>query len=89
MKKQFSLLLFVLTTASVFAQQKWSETPKGAYNLVTNPNGQALGYAPASGINLLTVNGLAFKDLNRNGKLDPFEDWLQYSNKKGIANGFR
>ena len=24
---------------------------------------------------LLTVDGLQFKDLNRNGKLDPFEDW--------------
>ncbi|MGB7601358.1 MAG: glycoside hydrolase family 3 N-terminal domain-containing protein, partial [Candidatus Sulfotelmatobacter sp.] len=24
---------------------------------------------------LLTVDGLTFKDLNRNGKLDPYEDW--------------
>ena len=24
---------------------------------------------------LLTVDGLVFKDLNRNGKLDPYEDW--------------
>ena len=23
----------------------------------------------------LSVDGLAFKDLNRNGKLDPYEDW--------------
>ncbi|MRW92063.1 glycoside hydrolase family 3 protein [Duganella sp. FT80W] len=26
-------------------------------------------------IPLLTVNGLQFRDLNRNGKLDPYEDW--------------
>lgn len=24
---------------------------------------------------LLTVDGYAFKDLNRNGRLDPYEDW--------------
>ena len=27
------------------------------------------------GAPLLTVDGLQFKDLNRNGKLDPYEDW--------------
>ncbi len=26
-------------------------------------------------VNLLTINGLQFKDLNRNGKLDKYEDW--------------
>lgn len=26
-------------------------------------------------VSLLTVDGLTFKDLNRNGKLDPYEDW--------------
>jgi hypothetical protein len=28
-----------------------------------------------SGIKILTVNGLAFKDLNKNGQLDKYEDW--------------
>jgi beta-glucosidase len=32
----------------------------------------ALGHRSAP---LLTVDGLTFKDLNRNGKLDPYEDW--------------
>lgn len=31
-----------------------------------------LGYRS---VNILTVQGLKFKDLNRNGKLDPYEDW--------------
>lgn len=75
MKKLYSVLLFVVVTSAVFAQKKWSETTKGTYNLVTNPNGQTLGYAPTSGVKLLTINGLAFKDLNQNGKLDKFEDW--------------
>jgi beta-glucosidase len=39
------------------------------------------GGAPKQGIlghrstPLLTVDGLTFKDLDRNGKLDPYEDW--------------
>lgn len=75
MKKYFPAVLLVLTGFFSFAQQKWHETPKGTYNLVVNTGGQTLGYAPASGVKILTVNGLAFKDLNKNGQLDPYEDW--------------
>lgn len=42
---------------------------------VENVNGPTLGYSPRSGITLLEADGLKFKDLNRNGKLDPYEDW--------------
>lgn len=45
------------------------------YVVVENQNGAALGYSPQSGVKILTVNGLKFKDLNRNGKLDKYEDW--------------
>ena len=55
--------------------QKWTEESKGSYNLVTQKGGQTLGYSPESGVTLLTDKGYAFKDLNRNGKLDPYEDW--------------
>ena len=34
-----------------------------------------MGYSPESGIKILTVNGKKFKDLNKNGKLDKYEDW--------------
>ena len=44
-------------------------------NIIKNQGGQTLGYSPNSGIKILTVNGLAFKDLNKNGKLDKYEDW--------------
>lgn len=64
-------LLFVAATA----QTKWSETKKGEFNIVKNPSGQTLGYSPNSGVKILTVNGLAFKDLNKNNQLDKFEDW--------------
>ncbi|MDP9048105.1 MAG: beta-glucosidase, partial [Bacteroidota bacterium] len=43
--------------------------------LVKNPNGPTLGYSPASGVKILTVSDLSFKDLNKNGKLDKYEDW--------------
>ena len=36
------------------------------------PTQPVLGHRSAP---LLTVDGLTFKDLNRNGKLDPYEDW--------------
>lgn len=54
---------------------KWTETDKGSFKLIANEGGQTLGYSPASGVSVLTVDRLAFKDLNKNGKLDPYEDW--------------
>jgi len=54
---------------------KWTETDKGSFKVVTNQGGQTVGYSAASGIKILTVDGLAFKDLNKNGKLDAYEDW--------------
>jgi beta-glucosidase len=45
------------------------------FTTVSNPKGPTLGYSTASGVTILTVNGLHFKDLNKNGKLDPYEDW--------------
>jgi beta-glucosidase len=55
--------------------KKWSETGTGPIKIVVNKGGQTLGYAATSGIKLVFSNGFAFKDLNRNGKLDAYEDW--------------
>ncbi len=59
------------------AQQKplWKQTSQGTYYTVNNSTGPSLGYSPLSGVKLLTINGLAFKDLNKNGRLDKYEDW--------------
>ncbi len=65
----------ILFSMSSCNQQKWTEEAKETYNLVTQTGGQTLGYSPASGVKLITDKGYAFKDLNRNGKLDPYEDW--------------
>lgn len=40
-----------------------------------NEDGSTLGYSPNSAIKLLTVDQYAFKDLNKNGTLDAYEDW--------------
>ncbi|MFD2306131.1 glycoside hydrolase family 3 protein [Enterococcus termitis] len=42
---------------------------------IENDNGATLGYAVASGVSLIEKDGFAFKDLNQNGRLDPYEDW--------------
>jgi beta-glucosidase len=54
---------------------KWTEEDKGTFKLVHNEAGQTLGYSPTSGVKILTVDRLAFKDLNEDGKLDAYEDW--------------
>ncbi len=44
-------------------------------SIINNKGGQTLGYAPGSGVALIEENGYAFKDLNKNGTLDAYEDW--------------
>lgn len=45
------------------------------FTTVENVNGPTLGYSRNSGVNILEIDGLKFKDLNRNGSLDKYEDW--------------
>nr|AAX35883.1 BglY [Paenibacillus sp. C7] len=54
---------------------KWVETNVKAITYVTNEGGPTLGYADASGVNIIFDDGYAFKDLNKDGKLDKYEDW--------------
>jgi len=66
MMKSFRLIpLIVLISTLADAQVEY----------VNNPNGPRLGYASTSGVKIITINGQNFKDLNRNGKLDKYEDW--------------
>ena len=55
---------------------KWTETETDyGVKIVTQKKGQTLGYVPTSGVSLITEDGYAFKDMNRNGTLEPYEDW--------------
>ena len=72
-----SMLLFAVTICSSKNDQiRWTASDEGdGIILVKNQNGPTLGYSSSSGVKILTVDGLAFKDLNKNGKLDKYEDW--------------
>lgn len=54
---------------------KFSEVQMEDHTIVLNEGGKNLGYSPKSGIELLTIDGYAFKDLSKDGKLDAYEDW--------------
>ncbi len=73
---QCTLIVFsLLGLVDRSAAQKNTSLLDNNYKTVTNKNGPTLGYSPVSGVKILTVNGLHFKDLNKNGKLDKYEDW--------------
>jgi len=61
-----------------------SEQTRDGWTKVTNPEGGVeLGVMDAAKI--IQVNGLAFKDLNGNGKLDLYEDWRQTGDDRAAA----
>jgi beta-glucosidase len=72
----FPLILTLAVLNGCFSRAaRWSETESGIIRTVTNRGGQTLRYVTTSGVSLLTVDRFAFKDLNKNGALDPYEDW--------------
>lgn len=73
LNSKLAILLFLLLVAGAGIQAQ-SQTGT-EFKTVANTNGPTLGYSTASGISILTVKGLHFKDLNKNGKLDKYEDW--------------
>ena len=46
-----------------------------AIQYIHNKNGPKLGYSTLSGVRILEQDGFYFKDLNKDGKLDKYEDW--------------
>lgn len=56
-------------------EKSWIKNIMDGYIRITNSDGPNLGYSQDSGVTIITEEGLAFKDLNKNGKLDPYEDW--------------
>ena len=75
MKKLFLSSLLIVALASC-SDVRWTESATDdGYNLISQKKGQTLGYSPQSGVTIITEDKLAFKDMNRNGVLDPYEDW--------------
>ena len=50
--------------------------------ILNQTGGKTIGYSPASGVTILQVDGLYFKDLNKNGTLDKYEDWRLSSEER-------
>ena len=75
MKRVFFALSAISLALTASAESKWTKRDKGAYIEISQQGGKTIGYSQNSGIKILTVDGFAFKDLNRNGKLDKYEDW--------------
>ena len=73
MKKVLSVFAGIVILAS--CGNEISQQNYGNFNLVTQSRGPVLGYSLQSGVSILEIDGYAFKDLNRNGQLDVYEDW--------------
>ncbi len=82
--KKISLIVALLLASVATAQPEYQKIDKGDFVEITQNGGATLGYNQNSGVQILTVDGFAFKDLNRNGKLDKYEDWRveKYAPKK-------
>ena len=77
-----AILLVTLLSATSCDGTKWTEKQVGSFMLVEQRGGPTLGYSPSSGVKILTVDGNAFKDLNRNDTLDDYEDWRLDAKKR-------
>lgn len=82
MKQLFIIPLLSLSAAATCMAAK-PEAGK-PFVTITQKGGKTLGYSPASGVKIITVDGLKFKDLNRNGKLDKYEDWRLPARERAI-----
>ena len=52
-----------------------TEVTADGWTKVTNDNGVVLGYTEGTGVTIIEDDGYAFKDPNKNGTLDVYEDW--------------
>ena len=84
MKRLISLLAVMALLLSCLsgialgeAEKKYTETEmkKDKWIKVEQEGGPTLGYSAKSGVTILEVDGLAFKDLDKDGELDVYEDW--------------
>ena len=66
---------FAVSFLFINCGKKFTTETKEDVITVFNKNGSTLGYHVNSGVNILTVDRYAFKDLNKNGELDVYEDW--------------
>ena len=76
MKKM--LLAAALVTVAACGSE-WTREEADGYRLIVQENGPTLGYTASP---ILEDDGYAFKDLNGNGVVDPYEDWRLPARKR-------
>ena len=64
--------VLILAVAFAACSPKWVQQEADGYSVIIQKKGPELGFTSAP---ILEDKGCAFKDLNRNGMLDPYEDW--------------
>ncbi|MBL4561406.1 MAG: glycoside hydrolase family 3 C-terminal domain-containing protein [Labilibaculum sp.] len=79
MKKKLSVVFVI---AMLWFSCCEAQNENNDCTLVKNENGLILGYSPLSGVKILTISGLKFKDLNKNEQLDKYEDWRLPANER-------
>lgn len=82
MKLIIKLSVLLLALGFISCGPKWKEAETNGVRIVSNEGGKTLGYSSSSGLKLITQDRLAFKDLNKNGKLDKYEDWRLSSDER-------
>jgi len=70
-----AIMLLVLS----FGHNEITTEQHAGYSLAIQTKGPVLGY---SSVSTITERELLFKDLNRNGVLDPYEDWRLPAEKR-------
>lgn len=81
MKRLSTLIMFIPFILN--AQQKWQEVNLTSGIKKIKVNDQiTLGYSETSGVKILVKDGLPFKDLNKNGVVDTYEDWRLNVNER-------
>src|SRR5699024_11140323 len=75
----FSILsIFVLmfsVPSSTYSKSNSHKKETNSIKYVDQEDGPTLGYSTSSGIDIIEDDGYHFKDLNKNGEIDDYEDW--------------
>ena len=66
----FLLFVFFISCSDSYTTKENQDFIK-----IKNRGGKTLGYNSKSGVKILAIDNLAFKDLNKNSVLDKYEDW--------------
>ena len=75
LSKYLYLIPLVVTVFCSCVGRRWTEREVDSFVVVEQRGGATLGYSRTSGVRLLEDDGYVFKDLNRNGRIDVYEDW--------------